>query len=99
MRWFLTFLAVLLPFAAQGAWIDSTGKPIPDTESMRSTGDFGVQILLTADEGQFRQAWNSSRTPPKLRTINTLRLGGSVSSTSHFSWLFPKYGGRLRCSF
>lgn len=80
MKWCLTLLFALLPFAAHSAWIDSTGKPIPDTESMRSAGDFGVQIVLTADEGQFRQTWNSSKTPPKLSTTNTVRLGASVSA-------------------
>jgi len=93
MKWCLTLLAVLLPFAAQGAWIDQTGKPIPETESMRSTGDFGVQILLTADEKQFRQTWNSSRTPPKLSTTNTVRLGGSVSALLLFHGCSPNTEG------
>ncbi len=82
MKWCLTLLVALLPFAAQSAWIDPTGKPIPDTESMRSAGDFGIQIVLTADEGQFRQTWNSSKTPPKLSTTNTVRLGGPSVSPS-----------------
>ena len=72
MKWSLALLGALLPFVAQSAWIDPTGKLIPDTERMRSAGDFGVQIFLTADEGQFRQTWNSSKTPPKLSTTNTV---------------------------
>ncbi len=93
MKWFLILLIALLPFSAYSAWIDPAGKPIPDTESMRSAGDFGVQIMLTANEGQFRQAWNSSRTPPRLSTTNTVRLGGSVSALLIFHGCSPNAGG------
>jgi hypothetical protein len=93
MKWHLVLLIALLPFAAQSAWIDPTGKPIPDTESMRSAGDFGVQIVLTADEGQFRQKWNASKTPPKLSTTNTVRLGGKVSALLVFHGCSPNAGG------
>lgn len=96
MKRFLAFLALLvalLPFATQSAWVDATGKPIPDTESMRSTGDFGVQIVITADEAQFRQIWNSSKTPPKLSITNTVRLGGSVSALLIFHGCAPNAGG------
>lgn len=93
MKWCLTLLVALLPLAAQSAWIDQTGKPIPDNESMRSAGDFGVQIVLTADEGQFRQTWDSSKTPPKLSTTNTVRLGGSVSALLIFHGCAPNVGG------
>lgn len=93
MKWCLTLLVALLPLATQSAWIDSTGKSIPDTESMRSAGDFGVQILLTADEGLFRQTWDSSKTLPKLSTINTVRLGGSVSALLIFHGCSPNPRG------
>lgn len=93
MKWCLTLLAALLPFTAQGAWIDPTGKQMPDTESMRSAGDFGVQIVLTANEGQFRQTWNSSKSPPKLSTTNTVNLGASVSAMLIFHGCSPNAGG------
>lgn len=93
MKWCLILVVALLPFAAHGAWIDPTGKPIPDTESMRSAGDFGVQIVLTADEGQFRQTWNSSKSPPKLGSTNTVRLGASVSALLIFHGCSPNTGG------
>ena len=93
MKLFLTLLVALLPFAAQSAWIDPTGKLIPDNESMRSAGEFGVKIVLTADEGQFRQKWNSSKTPPKLSITNTVRLAGSVSALLIFHGCSPNVGG------
>lgn len=89
----LTLLVALFPIATLGVWIDPTGKLIPDTESMRSARDFGVQIVLTADEGQFRQTWNSSKTPPKLITTNTVRLGAQVSAMLIFHGCAPNAGG------
>lgn len=93
MKWCLTLLAAILPLVAQGAWTDATGKLMPDTESMRSAGDFGVQIAFTKDEEQFRHTWNSSKTPPKLSTTNTVRLGESVSAMLIFYGCSPNAGG------
>ena len=93
MKWCLALLVALLPLAAHSAWIDRTGRPVPDTESMRSAGDFGVQIVLTADEGRFRKTWNSPRPPPKLSTTNTVRLGESVSAFLIFHGCSPNIEG------
>ncbi len=94
MKWFLVLLIALLPLAAQGGWIDQAGKPIPDTENMRSAGDFGIQIVLTPNEGQFRETWNSSSpTPPKLRSTNTVRLGETVSALLIFHGCTPNVNG------
>lgn len=86
---FLTFL----PLMVQSAWIDSTGKPVPETESMRSTGDFGIQIVLTADEKQFRHAWNASNTPPRLSSTNSVRVGEAVSALLIFHGCAPNADG------
>lgn len=94
MKWFLGLVIALNHFAAYGAWIDQAGKPIPDAESMRSAGDFGVQILLTSDERLFRQTWDSSRTPPKLRTTKSVRLGESISALIVFHGCKPNTKGR-----
>jgi hypothetical protein len=56
LTWCCLWAATILPFAAQAAWADGAGKPIADTESMRSVEGFGVQIVLTEREGQFRQS-------------------------------------------
>lgn len=93
MKWCLALLVALLPLAAQSGWIDPSGKPIPDSDNMRSAGDFGIQIVLTANEGQFRQTWNSSTPPPKLTTTNTVRLGETVSALLIFHGCAPNVGG------
>lgn len=92
MKWYLALFAALLPIAAQSAWVDSSGKPIPDTENMRSLGDFGVQIVLAADGERFRDTWNSSKTSPKLATTNTVSLGGTISAFLIFHGCTPNVG-------
>lgn len=82
-----------LPLVAQSAWIDATGKQIPDTESMRSAGSFGAQVVLTPDERQFRQTWNSTKGTPKLISTNAVRLGSSVSAVILFHGCAPSAGG------
>ncbi|MGB4812819.1 MAG: hypothetical protein WBP13_10140 [Methylophilaceae bacterium] len=93
MKKYLVLLLTCIPFVAHSAWIDSSGKPIADSESMRSVDDFGVQIVLTADEPKFRQKWNTSKTPPKLSTTNTVRLGGSISAVLIFHGCTPNAAG------
>jgi len=87
------FLALSLPLIAQSAWIDSSGKPVPDTESMRSAGDFGVQVVLTPDDKQFRQTWNSTKGTPKLSSTNSVRLGSSVAAVLIFHGCSPNAAG------
>jgi hypothetical protein len=73
-------LALFLPAVASGGWTDASGKPIPDRENMRSAGDFGVQLLLVPDDTEFRRIWESSSSPPTLRTSNRVRRGSSISA-------------------
>lgn len=80
MNKLILFLALSAPLVAQSAWVDSNGKPVPDTESMRSDGNFGVQIVLTPNEEQFRQTWNSTKGTPKLVSTNSVRFASSVSA-------------------
>ena len=95
MKQYLALLAALLPLAVQAGWIDPTGTPIPDTENRRSVGDFGIHIVLAANEAQFRQVWNASTTPPKLDTLNTVRRGETVSALLVFHGCAP--GGTGVC--
>lgn len=93
MNKLVLFLALSLPLNAQGAWIDSSGKPVPDTESMRSAGNFGVQLVLTPDDKQFRQTWKSTKGTPKLSSTNSVRLGSSVAAVLIFHGCSPNATG------
>jgi len=75
MRRLFFLLAALMPLASTAGWTDSTGKPIPDTESMRSDGDLHVQLLITPDEAELRTAWNTASRAPTLRVTDTVKRG------------------------
>ena len=80
MKSFIILLALLLPGVASGGWTDASGKPMPDRESMRSAGDFGVQLHLVPDDTEFRRIWESSSSPPTLRTTDRVGRGSSISA-------------------
>lgn len=85
MKKFLVALAISIPLFANGAWIDAKGNPIPDTPSMRSSGDFGVQLALTANEKEFRSTWNATTGTPQLTTASAAKVGSSISGVLIFS--------------
>ena len=89
MKRALSVLALTLPITAFSAWIDGKGKPIPDTPSMRSSGDFGAQLLLTSSEPEFRKAWNATTGTPTLQTSNKVRHGQSIAGVILFSGCLP----------
>lgn len=78
MKRFLTLLAALLPMTAPGAGADGSSAA-SGAQSRGNSGGLGVQLVLTADEHAFRQAWNQP-TPPKLKVTRTVRQGASVSA-------------------
>lgn len=59
MKYLVLLIAISIPFFAQAAWIDSSGKVRPDTESRQSAGNLGVLLVLTPDDKEFRQKWVS----------------------------------------
>ncbi|MGV7209128.1 hypothetical protein ACLB1G_14875 [Oxalobacteraceae bacterium A2-2] len=81
MKTLLLLAAALLPTMAQAGWVDANGKPLPDTDSMRSLGDFGVQLVLTADERQFRRSWAGRELPvlPRLPVTQSVARGANLT--------------------
>lgn len=73
------------PLVAHSARIGENGKPIADTESMRSDGIFGVQLVLTPDENHFRQIWSSTKSMPKLSSTNSVQVGSSLAAVLIFT--------------
>ncbi|ALN91395.1 hypothetical protein [Lysobacter gummosus] len=80
MKRSLLWLCLLCPVLAQAAWIGPDGKPIPDSSSRRSDGDFGAQLLITPDEDGFRKEWAKQPGPPSLRTTDKARVGAPISA-------------------
>jgi hypothetical protein len=44
---------LLLPISTYGGWHGRQGNTQEDTEWMKSSGDFGAQLLLIGDEKEF----------------------------------------------
>ncbi len=94
MRSLLFILACCLPTVAAAGWTDGSGKAVPDRDNMRSAGDFGVQLILTPDDADFRRTWYSSTTPPRLQTTDRVRRGASVSAMLIFRGCAPDTTGK-----
>lgn len=60
----ILYLLLASPAQAQsGFWRDQSGKPVPETESMKSKSDFAGSLLATIDE-DWEKKWN---TPPETK--------------------------------
>lgn len=85
-------LAILLFVASQGAfagWVDTKGNVIKETENTKSIGNFGVQLVLTANEAEFLKSWNQPTDPPILRTADTVHRGSPIIAIIIFSGCKP----------
>ena len=65
---------------------------------MKSAADFGVQVVLTADDKKFREIWNRAVTPPSLQTINTVQRGAPISAMIIFHGCAPARSGKCDAS-
>ena len=89
MKKILLALFVALPFAAQSGWLQPDGSKVPDTASMRSSGDFGAHLILTPDAEKFRRTWNSTKGTPSLATTKAVKIGSSISGVLIFTGCKP----------
>ncbi len=59
-------------------WKDSDGKPIAETESMKSKDDFGGSLLVTVDEN-WQEKWHTPpETKPTFKKAETVPYGKKV---------------------
>jgi hypothetical protein len=61
--------------AQTGLWKDETGKPVPETQSRKSTNGFAGWLLVTPDE-DWQAKWNTpSNTVPKFNEAKDVPRG------------------------
>jgi hypothetical protein len=96
MKRSLLWLCLLCPALAQAAWLGPDGKPIPDSSSRRSNGDFGADLLITPDEDGFRKEWAKQPGPPSLRTTDKAQVGAPISAMVLFHGCKANALGRCR---
>jgi hypothetical protein len=89
----LLFLFILLPAAAVAQWHDKDGRPVADTESMKSSDDFGASLLLIGDEEEFLKKW---ATPSKVfpaNNISKIEKGGIFITPIIFAGCYANSDG------
>lgn len=75
----LAGLALAGPANSQSSfWRDSTGRHVPETESMRSKSDFAGSLLATTDE-DWERKWNTPpETKPSFNQAGVVAFGKKV---------------------
>ncbi len=71
-------------YAESGGWITREGKPIPNTDSMKSVDGFGASLLVTPD-ADWEAKWNTSPdTVPHFRTASKVKYGEQLTILTFF---------------
>lgn len=87
MKHILIFLIFIFsqPVHAQGGgWITKDGKPVPNSESMKSINGFGGSLVVTPD-ADWEAKWNTSpETVPWFSTASEVRYGETVTILTFF---------------
>lgn len=81
----LLAVCVLLPIAAWAGWISKSGEPLPDTDSRKAVGDFGVQLLLVRDEKALIKNWNTPSETVEMTPTDTVEVNGAIHAFIVFS--------------
>ena len=72
------FLIASVPVHA--AWIDKSGKSLPDTDARKANGDFGAHLVLVGDEGQLFDRWSTPSNTVDVATIDKVPVNGPVNA-------------------
>lgn len=89
---YIILILLAIPVFTQASWKNKEGV-LQDTESMRSVGDFGVQIMLTPNDKQFRKTWESTEGTPKVETTNSITQNSTIAAVLIFHGCTPKTDG------
>jgi hypothetical protein len=102
MKYVLASIAMALSLAAQaetGSWVSKDGRPVPNSDSMKSINGFGGSLLVTPDP-DWEEKWNSSpETVPYFSEAKDVSYGEQLTILVFF--INPKtdsYGAvNVRC--
>lgn len=62
-----------------GTWLGKDGKPVPQTDAMKSAHGFGGQLLVTPD-ADWKQKWNTTPSAvPEFRTASRVPYGKPIT--------------------
>src|SRR5437870_3555425 len=78
-------LCLIIPIGAWAGWINRSGEPLPDSESRKAVGDFGVQLILVADEQELMKRWNTPSETVETTTTDKVEVNGAIHAFIVFS--------------
>jgi hypothetical protein len=77
----LTCSAIFISGSAYAAnWVDKSGKPIPDSPSLKSSKNFIARLILTDNEPKLFKNWNTPSKEVFTPTTNTIEKGKILSA-------------------
>ena len=68
-------LIVFIPILSIGEWRDLNGHSIKDTAWMKSSGNFGAQLILVSNEKEFLKRWNTPTKGVKIPIVTGVNKG------------------------
>jgi len=78
-------LIFLVSVHSHAAWKDKEGNVLDDTEWMKSSGDFGAQLVLIGDEDEFFKRWETPSKDVHINTTFQITRGESLIAPVIFS--------------
>ncbi|HJU70866.1 MAG TPA: hypothetical protein VJ603_03395 [Paucimonas sp.] len=93
----LAVLALFFGYANAG-WIDKQGVPLPDAEDRKAAGDFGAQLIFTADEQALFKKWATPSETVDLNTVESVAINQPISAFIVFSGCKPTAKGMCNVS-
>jgi hypothetical protein len=94
----IIFLFIVVPSISHGKWNDRQGNPVEDTEWMKSSGDFGAQLLLIGDENEFFKRWETPSATVKFETVSEINRGVPLITPIIFSGCYVNKSGNCMVS-
>ena len=71
--------------AQDNVWVTKEGKPVPNSNSMKSINGFGGWLIVTPD-ADWKEKWNTSPdTAPAFRGASTVEYGGRLTILTFYS--------------
>jgi hypothetical protein len=78
---------------AHAGWINKSGETLPDSDSRKASGDFGVHMVLVADDKRMFQVWGTPSETVNIDTVETVPVNGQVNAFMVFSGCKPDRTG------
>ncbi|WP_156829794.1 hypothetical protein [Methylovulum miyakonense] len=94
----IIFLLLLFPAIASAGWINKAGEPLPDSDSQKSVGDFGAQLIFVGDENELFKSWATPSETIDVKTSDKVEVNEAINAFIIFSGCRPDKQGNCNVS-